>query len=355
MPALGAQRSSKRVLAAAVVLAGIVLGVDLSIPLGVAGGVPYVAVVLVSLWSSNPRLPIWSAIGCSILTGLGFLLSPAGGIPWMVFTNRFLALFAIWVTAVLGLRWRTAQLEMVRQQDRLAQVSRVNALGELASGIAHELNQPLSAILNYAEASSLAVRAGRLDRDELSKDLECISAAADRGGAILHRLRSLVANRSIERSPQDMNALVTEAISLLAHDITRCEIKLSMALAPRLPLVPADPIQIQQVVVNLVRNAIEAMEDSDTRRLVLSSSLNDAKEVEVCVADSGSGSGEVLIEALFEHFVTTKPNGLGVGLAISRSIVEAHGGQLTAECNPTRGMTFRFTVPQSAGDHTRDG
>jgi len=351
MAGTGPERSLKRVSASAFALAILVFAVDLAIPLGVAGGVPYVAVVLLSLWSPDTRLPLRVAMGCSILTGLGLVLSPTGGILWMVLANRALALFAIWVTAILGVRWRRAQMEMAREQQRLAQVSRVNSMGELASGIAHELNQPLSAILNYAEASSLAVQGGELHPEQILNDLECISNAAERGGAIVQRLRGFVANRSIERSPQDINKLITESITLLGHDIERLRIRTRLELAPSLPRVLADPIQIQQVVVNLVRNAIDSMENSDAKRLVIRSSLRGSKDVDVSICDSGCGLGAISIEAIFEHFVTTKCNGLGVGLAISRSIVEAHGGRLTAQRNAQQGMTFRFSVPQIGLDH----
>jgi len=354
MTGAGPGRFRKHVSAVAIVLAVLVFGVDLAIPLGVAGGVPYVAVILLSLWSSDPRLPVRFAIGCSILTGLGLALSPAGGTMWMVIANRLLAVFAIWVTMILGARWRNAQLEVAREQQRLAQVSRVNSIGELASGVAHELNQPLSAILNYAEASSLAVRAGKLHPEQILKDLECISSAAERGGAIVHRLKSFVANRSIERSPQDINKLVIEAISLLAHDVERRGIRTRMELAHSLPRVLADPIQIQQVVVNLVRNAIEAMENSDTKQLVIRSSLHGSKEVDISVGDSGCGLGAVSTEAIFEHFVTTKPDGLGVGLAISQSIIEAHGGHLAAERNSEQGMTFGFRLPRIEPNHSEE-
>ena len=345
MARTGPERSPKRVSAAALVLAVLVFGVDLRIPLGVAGGVPYVAVVLLSLWSPDTRLPVRVAIGCSILTGLGFVLSPAGGIMWMVFANRFLALFAIWVTAILGVRWRSAQMEMAREQQRLAQVSRVNSMGELASGIAHELNQPLSAILNYAEASSMAVQTGKLDPKQILKDLGYISDAAERGGAIVHRLRSFVADRSIERSPQDINKLLTDAISLLAHDIELAGIKMRMELAHSLPRVLADPIQIQQVAVNLIRNAIEAMENSDAKQLVIRSSLHESKEVDVSVCDSGCGLGKVPTETIFEHFFTTKQRGMGMGLSICRSIIEQHGGRLWADRSPGGGAVFTFTLP----------
>ena len=148
--------------------------------------------------------------------------------------------------------------------------------------------------------------------------------------------------------------LTQQAISLLVHDIDRLRIRTRMDLAPSLPLVLADPIQIQQVVVNLVRNAIEAMENSDVKKLVVRSSLHGSEEVDVSICDSGCGLGGISTETIFGHFFTTKPDGLGVGLAISRSIIEAHGGHLTAKQNAERGMTFGFRLPRVAPDHSEE-
>ncbi len=331
-------------LAVTLLLAGLVLALDLSIPLGVAGGVPYVAVVLLSLRSPDPRLPIRMAALCTLLTLTGLLLSPSGGVAWMVVANRLLAAFAIWVTAILGTRWQRASHEMAQQQQRVAEVSRMNTAGELASGIAHELNQPLASVLNYAEAASLAVRRGDLSAEKILKDLQSIADAAELGGQILRRLRNFITHRPTARSPQDVNTLVEDAMSLLSSEQKRLGVDTRIQLSTTLPRVLVDPILIQQVIVNLVRNAIEAMEGSETRRLLVRSSQHDSGEVEIAIEDSGKGPAKADIEVLFEHFVSSKPEGLGVGLAISRSIVEAHGGQLTAERNPHQGMTFRFTL-----------
>ena len=215
----------------------------------------------------------------------------------------------------------------------------------MASGIAHELNQPLSTILNYAEASLLAVKAGRLERDGLLQDLEAIAAAAERSGAIVRHLRDLIANREIERSPQDLNRLIREALAFMNRDFERSETTLHLELRPALPPVLVDSVQIQQVVVNLVRNAIEAMKEVPDKSLTIRSTVDDTGGVEVAFSDSGSGLGDIPIDSIFEHFVSSKRDGLGVGLAISRSIMEAHLGQLTVERNADRGMTFRFRVP----------
>ncbi|MDP6978156.1 MAG: ATP-binding protein [Myxococcota bacterium] len=263
----------------------------------------------------------------------------------MVLANRTLAVFAIGVTAVLGTRWQEASQEMAKQQLRLAEVSRVNMAGELASGIAHELNQPLASVLNYAEAASLAVRRGEVSPEKLLKDLQSIADGAELGGQILRRLRGFLAHRPIERSPHNINALVREAMSLLSSERKQLSIDMQIRIPATLPRVMVDPVLIQQVLVNLARNAIEAMQDSETKQLVIRAAQHDSEDVEIAIEDSGKGPERPDIETLFEHFVSTKPEGLGVGLAISRSIVEAHGGHLTAERNPYRGMTFRFTLP----------
>jgi two-component system sensor kinase FixL len=338
-------QSQHRVLIAVLLLAAGIFVIDLEVPLGVAGGVPYVAVVLLALWSPDPRMPLYAAIGCSILTLLGFAYSPRGGILWVVIANRALAVFAIWVAAILSIRWRSAQRRMSKQQERLDRVSRVNTMGEMASGIAHELNQPLSTILNYAEASLLAVKAGRLDRDALLQDLEAITGAAERSGAIVRHLRDLISNPRIERSPQNLNRLIRETLAFMSRDIERSGTILHLELRPALPPVVADSVQIQQVVVNLIRNAIEAMSETADKSLMIRSSVDDTGNVEVLFSDTGPGLGDIPIDSIFEHFVSSKRDGLGVGLAISRSIIEAHLGHLAVEENPGGGMTFRFIVP----------
>jgi len=312
-------KPGSKILIAAVLLAATIFLVDIELPLGVAGGVPYVAVVLLALWSPDPRMPLYVAAGCSILTALGFVFSPHGSVFWVVIVNRALAVFAIWVTAVLSVRWRSAQRRMSQQQERLERVS--------------------------AEASLLAVKAGRLGQAELSQDLEAISNAAERSGAIVHRLRDLIANRELERSSHNMNRLIHETIRFMYHDIEHSNTIVHLELWPALPAVFIDSVQIQQVIVNLVRNAIEAMDGMPQKSLTIRSTVDDSGGVEVVFSDSGAGLGDTPIDSIFEHFVSTKRDGLGVGLAISRSIIEAHLGHLAVERNTDRGMSFRFSVP----------
>jgi C4-dicarboxylate-specific signal transduction histidine kinase len=338
-------KTRNRVLVALLLLASAIFAVDLTLPLGVAGGVPYVAVVLLALWSPDPRLPLRAAAGCSVLTVLGFSLSPHGGELWVVLANRALALLAIWVTAGLCVRWRRAERRMSQQQERLERASRVNAMGEMASGIAHELNQPLSAILNYSDAAMLSLKAGRLDPDALLQDLEAISDAAERGGEIIHRLRALISHREMKRLPTSMNGLIRDSIEFMNLDLERAGVLLHLELRPALPPVLVDPVQVQQVLVNLVRNAAEAMAEAPDKSLTISTNVDDSGSIEVAFSDTGCGLGDLSADSVFEHFVSGKRDGLGVGLAISRSIIEAHQGHLVVEPNPGSGVTFRFAVP----------
>ena len=340
-------KSGSNVLMAVVLLAAGIFAIDLELPLGVSGGVLYVAVVLLALWYPDPRMPLLVALGCSILTALGFVFSPHGGVLWVVIVNRSLAIFAIWVTAILSVRWRSAQRRMSQQQERLERVSRVNTMGEMASGIAHELNQPLSTILNYTEASLLAVRGGRLEREDLLQDLEAISDAAERSGAIVRHLRDLIANREIERSPQNLNQLTREALAFMNRDVERSGTTLHLELRPALPPVLVDSVQIQQVVVNLARNAMDAMQEMETvRRALIFRTMAVEKDcLQVSVRDFGHGVAAESRQTVFDAFYTSKDHGMGMGLAISRSVVEEHGGRLWLEEGIRPGAEFRFTLP----------
>ncbi len=344
----GKRRSSTELSVAVALLAFVVLAVDLTIPLGVAAGVPYVLVVLLCLWFDDPRLIIRVATVCSLLTLVGLLFSPGGGVLWMVLLNRALALFAIWVTAILCARWRSLHASLAQHQERLARVSRVNNMGELAAGIAHELNQPLSVISNYAEASSLALRSGDMQLPRLLQDLDGIARASVRAGEIVQRLRRMVVSKETERSEQDINELVAESVDLFSRELMRLKVDLVLQLDRSIASVLADPIQIQQVMLNLLRNASDAMEGCSRKEIAIQTISCESGAVEVSLRDSGVGLGETSIDGLFQHFVTTKKDGLGVGLAISRTIIEAHSGKLTAEQNPGGGMTFRFTLPRAA-------
>jgi len=240
-------------------------------------------------------------------------------------------------------------------QSELVHMSRLTAMGEMASALAHELNQPLSAIANYMKGSRRLLE-NRSDegaatvRDAIDKAAE----QALRAGQIIRRLRDFVARGESERRVEDVKKLIEEASALALVGAKDKGVRVSYNFDPRCDLVLADKVQIQQVLLNLMRNAIEAMEDSKTRELVVSTSPANDDLVEISVADTGAGIAVEIGAQLFQPFVTTKRQGMGVGLSISRTIIEAHGGSIAPRPNPRGGTVFSFTLPavtkEEAGD-----
>jgi two-component system, LuxR family, sensor kinase FixL len=230
-------------------------------------------------------------------------------------------------------------------QSEIVHISRLTALGEMASALAHELNQPLSAIANYMKGSRRLLQ-GRTD-DQSRMILEAIDKAAEqslRAGEIIRRLRDFVARGETERRIESLNKLLEEASALALVGTRDRGVRVTYAFDPSLDLVLVDKVQIQQVVLNLVRNAIEAMEQSGRRELTIATERDRDGMAAVKISDTGTGISPDIASQLFQPFVTTKAHGLGVGLSISRTIVESHGGGISVAPNPQGGTTFRFTV-----------
>jgi two-component system sensor kinase FixL len=230
-------------------------------------------------------------------------------------------------------------------QTELAHVSRLTAMGEIASNLAHELNQPLSAIANYLRGCRRLIDSGEAPAETLRDALSKAGDQALRAGDIIRRLRDFVARGESEREMASLARLVEEASALALVGAKEQGITVRLALDSATDLVFVDRVQFQQVLINLVRNAIEAMQGMDRRELVIASGLGPAGQVEVSVIDTGSGLDPDVAERLFQPFVTSKPHGMGVGLSICRTIVESQGGRIWVEPNPAGGTTFRFTVP----------
>jgi two-component system sensor kinase FixL len=228
-------------------------------------------------------------------------------------------------------------------QSEMLHVSRLTDMGQVATGLAHELNQPLSAILNYTNAG-LDIAEERGDR-ELKTVLERIAEQASRAGNIIRRLRAFVEKRGPNRSEEDIAHTVDEAIRLGQINAVERGIKLRVNVEHGLPKVWIDRIQIQQVLINLMKNAAEAMEYSPLRELTVTISQAVPNFVDIAVADTGPGISAEMAEKLFQPFVTTKAHGMGMGLSICRGIIESHGGRLRLEPNPGGGAVFRFNVP----------
>jgi two-component system sensor kinase FixL len=246
------------------------------------------------------------------------------------------------LTEVRRSETRTQQL-----QSELAHISRLSALGEMGSALAHELNQPLAAVANYITGSRrLLADAPGPAAAKIEGALERAAEQVMRAGQIIRRLRDFVSRRAAERRPERLSRLVEEASALGLVGAGENGVALKFQLDGAHDLVFADRVQIEQVLVNLLRNGIDSMEEVDHRReLTVSSRLRAPGQIEIAVSDTGAGIAPDALARLFDPFFTTKAAGLGVGLSISRGIIEAHGGQMWAENNPGGGATFRFTLP----------
>lgn len=240
-----------------------------------------------------------------------------------------------------------AEHQLRVQHEQLAHAGRISTMAEMASGLAHEINQPLSAIELSSFAAVKLLESPEFSNSQLCSILTSIENQATRAGNVVQRLRSFIRKEDSIRTRVNLFELICEVIAFVEHDLRVSQTQIETRLDEAVPLTNADPIQLQQVLVNLVRNAIDAMSDTpiDERILIFSLSSLSAEGVEVAVSDYGVGVNSLDQKNLFQAFFTTKKQGLGMGLAISRSIIEDHGGQLTAECNDEQGMTFRFTLP----------
>jgi len=231
-------------------------------------------------------------------------------------------------------------------QSELVHISRLTAMGEMASALAHELNQPLLAIVGFMKGAQRLLASGSDDDHSgmLRNAMDKAAEQALRAGQIIRRLRDFVARGESERRVESVNRLIEEASALALVGTKDQGVRVRFQFDPAVDLVLVDKVQIQQVLLNLLRNAVEAMEASQKRELVVSTAVTDEDMIAIAVADTGSGITPEVASQLFQPFVTSKRDGMGVGLSISRTIVEAHGGQITAQPNPGGGTIFRFTL-----------
>jgi two-component system, LuxR family, sensor kinase FixL len=240
---------------------------------------------------------------------------------------------------------------LLRLQSRLLHVARLATLGEMSSGIAHELNQPLCAVANYAQACERLLRAPQPDIEEICQSLHEITAQALRAGEAIRRLRSLA--RPDTEAPADeleINSLLEELTELILSDTRHHQVRFVFEPSPRALRVRADRAQIQQLVLNLVRNAVEAQLDSppECREIVVRTDTAATGEVRISVCDHGPGVSSVIAPHLFDPFCTTKPAGTGLGLAMSRTIARANSGTLEYRPNVPAGACFTLTLPAAA-------
>jgi two-component system sensor kinase FixL len=257
-------------------------------------------------------------------------------------TPAFLAVIAVDITDR-----KRAEGALQQAQADLARLNRVMLVGEMTASIAHEINQPIAAVITNASAGLRWLGGQQPDLDEVRHALGRIVRDGTRAGEVIGRIRALVKKLPPRRDLSDINEAISEVIALTQAEMQRNGVRVQSRHTDDLPLVSADRVQLQQVMINLIVNAIEAMGGMTgrPRELTIVSGRDDAKDVFVEVQDTGPGFDPEKLSQLFQSFYTTKPDGIGMGLAISRSIAEAHGGRLSAAPNQPRGAVFRLTLP----------
>jgi len=285
--------------------------------------------------------PVWEKYGGEVSIAIALLLLQAGMIVWLLIERR---------------RRVTAEANSRKHFAEMTHMNRRVAMGGLAASIAHELNQPLGAIHNNASAAQMLIKGDPPKLDEVAEILEDIKLDDKRASEVIARIRKMLRKSDIEVAALDVNETIDETLKLLAFDASTHRVSLKTELEPGLAKVRADRIQIQQVLLNLAINAMEAMRDQpeERRRLTMRTRKASAKEAEVSVVDLGVGIAADMLSRIFDPFVTSKAGGMGVGLSISRTIVEAYGGRMSAENLPSGGAAFHFTLPFESERGTRD-
>jgi C4-dicarboxylate-specific signal transduction histidine kinase len=249
---------------------------------------------------------------------------------------------------------RRRERELRVQREQLIHLARVGLLGELSAALVHELNQPLAAILANAQAGRRSLDGPARSQAALGDILGDIVEASQRAISIILRMRALFLRRDTQRQPVDLNAVARDAAALARSSLAEHGVRLALALDPRMGPVRGDPVQLQQVLLNLILNACDAMDANrpGARRLAVATVAGPGPQACLTVTDNGAGIASGLLERIFDSFFTTKPQGLGVGLSVSREIVAAHGGRIEAANRAEGGAVFRITLPMAGGDTT---
>lgn len=242
---------------------------------------------------------------------------------------------------------QAAEEEAIRHREQLSHVGRLTVMGEMAAAMAHELNQPLSAISNYTGACLRLLDRDETCGEEVVQALGSIEKQAHRAAEVIQRIRDFARSRAVQREPVEVTELIAEILPLAAMDAKANHTDLRLKIDKNLPTIMVDRVEIQQVVLNLMRNGVDAMRDvpEADRRLDLRAWLEDPEQIRISITDRGTGVSEAAAEQLFTPFFTTKGSGMGLGLAISRSIIKAHGGRLDFENNAICGATFDILLP----------
>jgi C4-dicarboxylate-specific signal transduction histidine kinase len=330
-----------------VALAAVIFVADTITDLAIAFPAFYTAVVLLAVRFCKKRGVIFAGAGCCALTLLSDLLTANSGVSEAGVINTAISLLAITTTTYLALKIESEKVAAYEARSQLAHFARVTTLGELTASIAHEVNQPLAAAVINGNACVRWLAAEPPNLDEARQAVARLVKDANRASDIIAQVRGLTKSSPPEKDWLQINDIILATVMLLESEILQNHASLQTALSDDAPLVQGDRVQLQQVILNLILNAIEAMNmiPEGPRELIISSAKNDSKGVLITVQDSGAGLAPEKRDRIFNAFYTTKPDGMGMGLAISRSIVEAHGGRIWATPNSPRGAVFQFNLP----------
>jgi signal transduction histidine kinase len=335
---------------ATAILAAVTFALDTVTDYEIAVSTFYVVIVLLSLGFCRGRGIVYVSGACILLTissyGLTAYVTPHGDYRAGLI-NTGIGILAIGATAYLAMKIEHAREIASQAQAQLAHVVRLTTMGELAASIAHEVNQPLTAVVTNANACARWLDAQPPNLDKASFSINEIVGAANRASQIIARVRSLTKRVDPRKDWIDINDAAAEIVQLTRQQFEDAHVTLRMDFAPYLPMVHGDRVQLQQVVLNLLINALEsvvAVRDGE-RGVLVRSSRPEPNQVMLAIRDSGCGIDSTAAGRLFDAFYSTKAEGMGIGLAICRSIIEAHGGRIWASPNRPRGATFSFTLP----------
>ena len=336
----------------AALLAGCIFVADTFTNLEIAVPVLYTAVVLLAVRFRGRRGVLAVAASCVGLTLLSDALTAPGGSTETGFINTTISIAAIVTTTYLALKIESTTAAVYEARAQLAHLGRVATLGELTASIAHEVNQPLAATVINGNACLRWLAAEPPDLTEARLAAQAIVKDASRAGEVIARVRALTQRQPVKSIMFDMNGIIRDTLALADGEIRKNRITAEASLMAESPRLQGDPVQLQQVVLNLLLNAIDAITlapEGGPRNLLVSSEMSPQGLMLVSVQDSGSGLKKNQLDRLFEAFYTSKPRGMGMGLAISRSIIESHGGRIWAEPDSRRGAVFRFSLPTNRG------
>ena len=315
--------------------------------LEIAVSVFFIVPVLMSVFFLRKQGVVLVSAACMVLTVVSYFLTPGGELTAGL-VNDAISLLAIGVTTYLVLKIESMGMAIHEARAQLAHIARVTALGELTASIAHEVNQPLAGVVSSANACLRWLDSQPPDTEKARQSVDRIIRDANRASDVVGRVRSLAKKTSPQKAWLNINEMVLEIVSLMEKEIEQNQVSLATRLSNDVPQVFADRIQLQQVILNLIMNAVEALSaiSDGSRYLFISTEKDKSDGVFLTVGDFGPGLDPEKLEQIFDAFYTTKREGMGMGLAVSRSIIEAHSGRLWATPNDPRGAVFQFTLPQ---------